>query len=74
MTQVKVCGLRSVPEARAALHAGADYLGFIFWKPGKRYIAPTDAAHIKMNHELIDNFRQQRQVPATAPHLFDLIR
>ena len=46
MTQVKVCGLRSVPEARAALQAGADYLGFIFWKPGKRYIAPPDAAHI----------------------------
>jgi len=46
VTQVKVCGLRSVPEARAALQAGADYLGFIFWKPGKRYIAPPDAAHI----------------------------
>ena len=46
MTLVKVCGLRSVSEARVALQAGANYLGFIFWKPGKRYIAPTDAAHI----------------------------
>jgi phosphoribosylanthranilate isomerase len=46
VTLVKVCGLRSLPEARAALHAGANWLGFIFWKPGKRYIAPIDAAQI----------------------------
>jgi phosphoribosylanthranilate isomerase len=46
VTLVKVCGLRSISEARVALQAGANYLGFIFWKPGKRYIAPTDAAHI----------------------------
>ena len=38
-TLVKICGLRSLPEARAARQAGADLLGFIFWKPGKRYIA-----------------------------------
>jgi len=46
MTLVKICGLRALPEARAALDAGADLLGFIFWKPGKRYIAPVDAARI----------------------------
>jgi phosphoribosylanthranilate isomerase len=46
MTQVKICGLRSLPEARVALQSGADLLGFIFWKPGKRYIAPVDAARI----------------------------
>ena len=46
MTLVKVCGLRSLPEARVALEAGADLLGFIFWKPGKRYIAPAEAARI----------------------------
>jgi len=45
-TLVKICGLRSLPEARAALQAGADLLGFIFWKPGKRYIAPSEAARI----------------------------
>jgi phosphoribosylanthranilate isomerase len=45
-TLVKICGLRSLPEARAALQAGADLLGFIFWEPGKRYIAPADAARI----------------------------
>lgn len=46
MTTVKICGLRSLPEARAALQAGANLLGFIFWKPGKRYIAPSEAARI----------------------------
>jgi len=46
MTLVKVCGIRSLADGRAALHAGANYLGFIFWKPGKRFIAPPDAAHI----------------------------
>lgn len=45
-TMVKICGLRSLAEARAALDAGADMLGFIFWKPSKRYIAPSAAARI----------------------------
>jgi phosphoribosylanthranilate isomerase len=46
VTLVKVCGLRSLADARAALEAGANLLGFIFWKPGKRYVAPPDAARI----------------------------
>jgi phosphoribosylanthranilate isomerase len=46
MTVVKICGMRSMPEARAVLQSGANLLGFIFWKPGKRYITPPDAAHI----------------------------
>jgi len=46
VTLVKVCGIRSLPEARVALEAGANLLGFIFWKPGKRFIAPSDAARI----------------------------
>jgi phosphoribosylanthranilate isomerase len=46
VTLVKVCGIRSIAEGRAALEAGANFLGFIFWTPGKRYIAPSDAALI----------------------------
>lgn len=46
MTLVKVCGIRSLSEGRVALHAGANLLGFIFWKPGKRYITPPEAARI----------------------------
>jgi phosphoribosylanthranilate isomerase len=46
MTVVKICGMRSLPEARVAVESGANLLGFIFWKPGKRYITPSAAAHI----------------------------
>jgi phosphoribosylanthranilate isomerase len=46
MTVVKICGLRSLTEARVAVESGADLLGFIFWRPGKRYIAPLEAARI----------------------------
>lgn len=46
MTVVKICGLRTLNEARIALDSGANLLGFIFWKPGKRYIPPPEAAHI----------------------------
>ena len=46
MTLVKVCGMRTLSEARVALEAGANFLGFIFWRPGKRYVAPAAAAEI----------------------------
>jgi phosphoribosylanthranilate isomerase len=46
VTVVKICGLRSLAEARVAVEAGANLLGFIFWKPGKRFIAPPEAARI----------------------------
>jgi phosphoribosylanthranilate isomerase len=46
MTLVKVCGIRSLADGRAALHAGADLIGFIFWRPGKRFVEPAAAARI----------------------------
>jgi phosphoribosylanthranilate isomerase len=46
VTVVKVCGLRTLAEARVAVAAGADLLGFILWRPGKRYVAPHHAAEI----------------------------
>jgi phosphoribosylanthranilate isomerase len=45
-TLVKVCGLRSLDEARAARDAGAGLLGFIFWPGSKRYVGPEAAATI----------------------------
>ena len=44
--KVKVCGIRSVEDGRAALEAGAWALGFIFHKPSPRYIEPEDVAQI----------------------------
>lgn len=39
-TQVKICGLRQAKHIDAAVEAGADLLGFIFYEPSHRYIAP----------------------------------
>jgi phosphoribosylanthranilate isomerase len=41
VTRVKICGLREVEHARAALDAGAELLGFIFYPPVRRYVEPT---------------------------------
>lgn len=39
VVQVKICGLRDLANARAAVEAGADYLGFVF-APTRRYVSP----------------------------------
>jgi phosphoribosylanthranilate isomerase len=38
MTKIKICGIRTVSDARAAMHAGADLLGFNFYPKSPRYI------------------------------------
>jgi phosphoribosylanthranilate isomerase len=43
---VKVCGIRSEDEARAAVAAGANALGFNFYRRSPRYIAPEVAQQI----------------------------
>ncbi|MHB8600634.1 MAG: bifunctional indole-3-glycerol-phosphate synthase TrpC/phosphoribosylanthranilate isomerase TrpF [Ktedonobacteraceae bacterium] len=54
-TQVKICGLRTPETLQVAVDAGADMLGFIFYKPSHRYISPdqvpmlfpaTDGEHV----------------------------
>lgn|GEM_PF-84076 len=39
----KICGITSLIDAKNALDAGADELGFNFYTRGKRYISPDDA-------------------------------
>ncbi len=43
-TQVKICGIRTLAEAGVALEAGADMLGFVFYRAAARYITPDRVA------------------------------
>ena len=43
---VKICGLTNLADARTALRAGADLLGFNFYRPSPRYVEPAAAAQI----------------------------
>lgn len=45
-TRVKICGLTNLEDARAAVQAGADYLGFILYPKSPRYVTPEVAGQI----------------------------
>ncbi len=46
MTVVKICGVRTLDNALAAVDAGADMLGFNFYPPSPRYIEPSACADL----------------------------
>ena len=43
---VKICGLSTEAAAAAAVAGGASYLGFVFYPPSPRAVAPETAARI----------------------------
>ena len=45
-TRVKICGVRTVEHAIAAVDAGADAVGFVFVEDSPRFIEPEEAAAI----------------------------
>lgn len=46
MFRVKICGITSWRDAKLAIAAGADALGFNFYPPSPRYLEPGEAARI----------------------------
>ena len=47
MLKAKLCGMKTVGAARAAEGAGADFIGFIFWRRSHRFVEPQQAARIR---------------------------
>jgi len=43
---VKICGITTAEDARTAVEAGADALGFVFWSMSPRKVEPSRAAAI----------------------------
>jgi len=46
MTKIKICGIKTLPDALAAIDAGADYLGFNFYPKSVRFIETDVCAEI----------------------------
>ncbi len=46
MTWIKICGITNLPDALAAVDAGADALGFVFHETSPRAVAPQVAREI----------------------------
>lgn len=46
MTVVKICGIKSLNDARAAIDSGADYLGFNFYPKSIRFIEKSACAEL----------------------------
>jgi phosphoribosylanthranilate isomerase len=60
MVRVKICGITNEDDARAACDAGADSLGFNFYKDTPRHVAPAEVAkfraHLPANVEAVGVF------------------
>ena len=80
--KVKICGLKTAAAVEAALAGGADYVGFVFYPPSPRNIAPAAAAEIAQRARgrarivalLVDpdDALIERVIAALAPDLIQL--
>lgn len=46
VVRVKICGLTRIEDVDAAVSAGADAIGFVFYPSSPRYVAPDMAARL----------------------------
>jgi phosphoribosylanthranilate isomerase len=75
MTRVKICGLREVEHVHAAVEAGAEMIGFVFYKPVRRYVDPAVARELARDLrgrvELVGVFVNEE--PAAMAEIADLV-
>jgi phosphoribosylanthranilate isomerase len=65
MVRIKICGITDIQDARAAIAAGADMLGFNFYRQSSRFIDPEKARTI------IEALRRERKAePVTMVGVF----
>ena len=64
MTLIKICGITSLDDARAAMDAGADMLGFNFFRLSPRFIEPIAAGKI------LESLRAERSEAITVVGVF----
>jgi phosphoribosylanthranilate isomerase len=50
MTQVKICGINDAAAFDAAVAAGADWVGFVFFPRSPRVVTPARAAELSARH------------------------
>jgi phosphoribosylanthranilate isomerase len=48
--RIKICGINSADAFDAAVDAGADWLGFVFFPPSPRFVTPAAAAALSARH------------------------
>ena len=48
--RVKICGINSEAAFDAAIEAGADWVGFVFFPPSPRFVTPARAAQLSLRH------------------------
>lgn len=48
-TRIKVCGITSVEDAEAAVNAGADAIGLVFYEKSPRYVTVEQARKIALS-------------------------